>query len=77
MNLPLLTIAEAAEILNVPEGWLRKKVSVGVIPHTRLGKHVRFTQEHLAQVVAAGECVVRAGPSTGDGISPRARRVVR
>jgi excisionase family DNA binding protein len=74
MTLPLLTISEAAAALNVPEGWLRKKVSAGVVPHTRLGKHVRFTQEHLTQIVAAGEPAVFASPSLGNGVSARARR---
>lgn len=70
----LYTIAEAAKVLRVPEGWLRKKVSAGVVPHTRLGKHVRFTDEHLDRIVAAGE----QEPATpqqggGQGLSPRAR----
>lgn len=43
----VFTIAEAARILRVPEGWLRKKVTAGFVPHTRLGKHVRFTAAHL------------------------------
>lgn len=75
MNLPLLTIAEAAEVLNVPEGWLRKKVSAGVVPHTRLGKHVRFTQDHIAQIVVAGESQACVIPARGGGVSARARRV--
>lgn len=51
----LLDIPAAAEWLNVPEGWLRKKVSSGEVQHTRLGKHVRFSADHLAQIVADGE----------------------
>lgn len=48
----LYTIVEAAEVLNVP---LRDKVTAGAVPHTRLGRHVRFSDAHLAQIVAAGE----------------------
>ncbi len=51
----LYTIVEAAEALNVPRTWLRDKVTAGAVPHTRLGRHVRFTEEHLAQIVAVGE----------------------
>lgn len=73
---PIYTIAEAARLLRVPEGWLRKKVTAGAVPHTRLGKHVRFTADHLHRIVASGE----AQPATRirdnvQGLSPRARRI--
>lgn len=74
MNLPLLTISEAATALNVPEGWLRKKVSAGAVPHTRLGKHVRFTDDHLSQIVAAGETSSVTAQQPSNGVSARARR---
>lgn len=51
----LRSIPEAAAELNVPERWLRDKVTARAVPFTRLGKHVRFTEAHLAQIVAAGE----------------------
>jgi excisionase family DNA binding protein len=51
----LLDIPAAAEWLNVPEGWLRKKVTAGEVTCTRLGKHVRFSADHLAAIVADGE----------------------
>lgn len=51
----LRTIPEAAEWLGVHESWLRRAVSARAVPHTRLGKHVRFSQAHLDQIVAAGE----------------------
>lgn len=70
----LLTISEAAAELNVPENWLRKKVSAGQVPHTRIGRHVRFTEEHLRQIVTAGEQPVLR-PSTTRGLSPRARKI--
>jgi excisionase family DNA binding protein len=69
----LMTIEQAAGILNVPENWLRKKVSAHEVPHTRLGKHVRFTDEHLDQIIESGEqcAVASVSPS---GVSRRARR---
>lgn len=64
----LLTIAEAARYLNVPYGWLQVKVTKRAVPHTRLGKHVRFSPEHLAKIVADGEVVVpeEAPPAAPD-----------
>ena len=70
-----ITIAEAARLLRVPEGWLRKKVTAGLVPHTRIGKHVRFTNDHLRRVIAAGEVQTAASPDQPrQGLSPRARR---
>jgi excisionase family DNA binding protein len=51
----LYSISEAAEVLNVPVTWLRDKVTARQVPHTRLGRHVRFTEAHLAQIIAEGE----------------------
>lgn len=62
---PLLTIAEAARVLNIPEGALRKSVSARRVPHTRLGKHVRFAPHHLAAIVQAGEQPTVAGQPGG------------
>ncbi len=69
----LFTISEAAVLLHVPEGWLRKKVSAQSVPHTRLGKHVRFTSDHLQRIVAAGESSAAAS-ARPNGVSARARR---
>ena len=71
----LHTIAEAARLLRVPEGWLRKKVTAGLVPHTRIGKHVRFTNDHLRRVIDAGEVQVASPPDRSlQGLSPRVRR---
>ena len=51
----LYSMKEAAEVLNVPFTWLRDKVTARQVPHTRLGRHVRFTEAHLAEIVAEGE----------------------
>lgn len=70
----LWTIPEAAALLNVPENWLRKKVAAQAVPCTRLGKHVRFTDEHLDQIVEAGEQRPIPVVTPGQGLSSRARR---
>jgi len=51
----LLTIEDAARYLNVPKNWVQDKVTERAIPHTRLGKHVRFTPDHLATIIADGQ----------------------
>lgn len=58
----LLTIAEAAEYLHVPERWVREAVRLRKVRCTRLGKHVRFRVEHLDELVAAGEQPVTGPP---------------
>jgi excisionase family DNA binding protein len=58
----LYSIKEAAEVLNVPFTWLRDKVTARQVPHTRLGRHVRFTEAHLAEIVADGEQPAAAAP---------------
>jgi excisionase family DNA binding protein len=71
----LFTIPEAAAVLRVPEGWLRKKVTAGAVPHTRLGKHVRFTADHLRGIVGQGEPDAPERPTTpSQGLSARVRR---
>jgi excisionase family DNA binding protein len=74
----LLTISEAAAVLNVPEGWLRKKVTARLVPFTRLGKHVRFTPDQVGQVISTGASTpTPAVRRPGNGISPQARRRVQ
>jgi len=38
----LLTAAEVAELLNVPESWVRQETREGRMPHLRLGRYVRY-----------------------------------
>lgn len=59
----LLTTAEAAAVLSIPEGALAKRVAARAVPHTRIGKHVRFTPGHLGQIITAGEQPVVGGPN--------------
>lgn len=54
-SLALMDIAAAAKPLAVPEGWLRGAVTARKVPCTRFGKHVRFSQAHIAAIIAAGE----------------------
>jgi excisionase family DNA binding protein len=50
----LYTPAEAARILKVRESWLRKKASARLIPCTFVGKHLRFSDNDITEIVTAG-----------------------
>ena len=73
MTGPLRDIPAAAEWLGIPLHQLKKLVSARRVPHTRIGRHVRFTEAHLAQIVAAGEQAPLA-PPTAIRSAPRRRR---
>jgi excisionase family DNA binding protein len=49
----LYTPAEAAQRLKVRESWLRKKAAARQVPCTFLGKHLRFSPNDLAAILAA------------------------
>ena len=50
----LYTPVEAAEILRVRESWLRDKAAARAIPCTFIGKHLRFSDTDITQIVADG-----------------------
>jgi excisionase family DNA binding protein len=43
----LLTAGEIAEMLAVPERWVRDHTRGGLIPHLRLGRYVRYREESV------------------------------
>lgn len=59
----LLTIAEAAAFLNVPQRWVSDAVRARRIRCTRIGKHVRFRPADLEELIVAGEQPVLEHPS--------------
>lgn len=69
---PLRDIAEAAVFLKIPRSTLRDMVTAGQVPHTRVGRHVRFTQEHLDAIVKAGERPVVKAPTRLQVVAARA-----
>ena len=54
MTSELHTVAEAAGILKVRESWLKAKASARVIPCTFVGKHLRFSDDDIADIMRAG-----------------------
>jgi excisionase family DNA binding protein len=47
----LMTSHEVAERLCMSHEWLRKKVQRREVPFVRLGRYVRFTEAHLAEII--------------------------
>ena len=50
----LHTAAEAAGILKVRDSWLKAKASARLIPCTFVGKHLRFSDDDIANIMRAG-----------------------
>ena len=45
--MPWLTVEEAAELLRVKVSWLYDRTRTNEVPHTKLGKYLRFDQDEL------------------------------
>ena len=45
----LLTASEAAELLNVPESWVREQTRAGNLPHLALGRYRRYRRDELLE----------------------------
>jgi excisionase family DNA binding protein len=41
----LVDAAAIAELLGVPTSWVREQTRAGAIPHIRLGRYVRFSED--------------------------------
>ena len=50
----LYTAAEAASVLKVRESWLKTKAAARLIPCTFIGKHLRFSDDDIAEIMKAG-----------------------
>lgn len=50
----LWTTKEAAERLKVSYEWLKKKAQRNEVPCVRLGRHVRFSEQNLLQIIRDG-----------------------
>ena len=47
MSERLLTAGEVAELLAVPESWVREATREGRLPHLRLGRYRRYEREAI------------------------------
>lgn len=61
----LLTAAQVAEMLHVPERWVRDHTRSGSIPCVRLGRYVRYRRERVLDWLEAQEAAsaVRGRPT--------------
>jgi excisionase family DNA binding protein len=46
-----MTSQEVADHLCMSHEWLRKKVQRREVPFVRLGRYVRFTESHVAEII--------------------------
>lgn len=59
MNEPLLTAKQVAELLAVPESWVREQTRADRIPHLRLGRYRRYQHSTIEAWLAHQQ----AGPT--------------
>jgi excisionase family DNA binding protein len=70
----LFTPTQAAELLQVPESWLRRRAARRLVPCTFLGKHLRFSRANLNQIIAEAARPAATRRSASDtGTAPRRR----
>jgi len=70
MSGPLLTAGEVAELLAVPESWVREATRSGRLPHLCLGRYRRYERESIGAWLAEQ----RDGPAHAHGTTGQAAR---
>jgi excisionase family DNA binding protein len=53
MSERLLTAREVAELLSVPESWVRQETRAGRLPHLELGRYKRYERAAVLEWLAA------------------------
>ena len=64
MSERLLLADDVAELLAVPESWVREQTRQGLLPHLQLGRYVRYRREAILSWLAEQE-VAPAARSRG------------
>lgn len=59
---PLRSVEQTAAVLNISVPKLYKLTAARQVPFTWVGKSIRFTEDHIAQIIAMGEEPVMAAP---------------
>ncbi|EWM12007.1 helix-turn-helix domain-containing protein [Kutzneria sp. 744] len=70
----LFTPAQAADLLQVPESWLRRRAARRLVPCTFLGKHLRFSRANLDQILTDAARPATTSPRPPSGVSAAPRR---
>jgi|ERR671922_78867 excisionase family DNA binding protein len=72
----LLTAPDVAELLAVPERWVREQTRGGLIPHLRLGRYVRYRKDAVVRWLdeheRSGDAWRRYQPRPGGSHRPNA-----
>lgn len=63
MTAPLLDVAQVASVLGLSEYQVRAAVAAGTLPHRRVGRFVRFTEDDLDTYLARIAVDTVAAPS--------------
>jgi excisionase family DNA binding protein len=61
MNERLLTAGDVAELLNVPESWVREATREQRLPYIALGRYRRYSRDQIETWIADQE----QGPGSG------------
>lgn len=69
-----LDVDGLAQWLGVSPSWVRKQCAARLIPHTRVARQIRFTEDHVRQILAAGEQPLASAPAGVIQIRTRTRR---
>lgn len=64
---------EVAAMLQIERRAVLRRAGSGEFPHLRIGKQVRFTDQHIAAIIAAHEVATAAEPSNPWGRVTRRR----
>lgn len=51
-NPQLLSLPALAEVLKLPESWIKTEADAGRIPHLKIGKRYRFNRETVVTVLS-------------------------
>lgn len=70
----LFTPAQAADLLQVPESWLRRRAARRLVPCTFLGKHLRFSRANLDQILTDAARPATTHPRAASSTSAAPRR---
>ena len=62
MSERLLTAAELAELLSVPESWVREATRAGRLPHLALGRYRRYSRPAIETWLEKQQAGPAAGP---------------
>jgi excisionase family DNA binding protein len=60
----LLTACEVAELLAVPESWVREATRDGRLPHLTLGRYRRYSRPDIERWLEQQKTPARPGPPT-------------